>query len=153
MMLYHYTSLEHLAQILEDREIHLTASNLLKPIAPHIVNGNFVDETDSYKPVVWFTSVMDFGRAKGAGLDGSILDKTAAAIAVDSTSQNFVKWETWAKRNRIETSWFNALKRTAPLWETFYITEQPVPITNDTRIIFRPDIQQKLQQTPQKEGE
>jgi len=144
MTLYHYTSISHLRQILEDGEIHLTASNLLKPIAPHIVNGNFVDETDSYKPVVWFTSMLDFSKAKGAGLEGSALDKTEAAIAVDLQSQNFVKWETWAKRNRIKTSWFNALKRTAPLWETFYVTESPVKITDETRIIFRPDILEQL---------
>ena len=143
MLLYHYTSLVQLQSILADKEIHLTASNLLKPIAPHYIRlpsgiKSFVDETDSYKPVVWFTSSPDFDTAINCGLGKR---KTEAAIVVNSTSQEFEKWVYWAELNRIQRSWFNSLKRAAPLYETFYITEQPVPITDETRIVYRPDIQ------------
>lgn len=42
--------------------------------------------------------------------------------------------------NSIEKKWFDVLKESAPLWKTFYITEKPVKIGEDTRIVYRPDI-------------
>lgn len=145
MKLYHYTSLEALDKIIEDGEIKLTASNLLRPINPRIVNGVCVDETDSYKPVVWFSSLLDFGKAHLNGLTGSSIDKTQAAIQIETGILMFHKWDEWAKRNHIENEWFNSLKATAPLWQTFYISESPVKITPTTGIIIRPDILKQLQ--------
>lgn len=139
MKLYHYTSLEHLQQILNAGQINLTASNLLKPKAPHFKNGSFVDETDRYKPVVWFSSLLDFKKATDCGLYDT---KTEAAIQIDSPGKPlFRKWDNWARENNIEKEWFDALKKSAPLWRTFYITEKPVKIDENTRIVFRPDIQ------------
>lgn len=148
MTLYHYTSWEHLRSILEDGEIKLTRSNLLKPVAPHLENGNFVDATDYYKPVVWLSSVLDFKKATGMGLAGGLFDKTEVAIAIQTPPmQQFFKWDRWAEKNGIETGWFEALKQTAPLWPTFYVTESPVKIDdNTTGIIFRPDIMAQLEQ-------
>lgn len=146
MKLYHYTSREHLQQILADMEIKLTASNLLKPVNMHIVNGNLISDTDSYKPVVWFISVCDFKKAKNAGLKGSILDKTEVAIEIDTGIGNFCKWDKWAISNNIDKEWFAVLKATAPLWNTFYISEFPVKVPEKPCVIFRPDIWQRLNQ-------
>lgn len=144
MKLYHYTSLEHLRQILTDGKINLSASNLLRPINPHMENRCFVDDTDNYKPVVWFTSLLDFDRAVNCGLSPS---KTEAAIQIESPGKPlFRKWDKWAIENSIEKKWFDTLKETAPLWKTFYITETPVKINETARIIFRPDIQQSFQE-------
>lgn len=145
LTLYHYTSTAHLQQILTDREIKLTCSNLLPPKNPRIVNGNVVSDTDNYKPVVWFSSVLDFNAAAFCGLAGSIVDKTEAAIMVVIRPPMIAhKRAEWATANDIETEWFNRLKATAPAWETFYITEYPVKFDENTRIIFRPDIAAEL---------
>ena len=147
MTLYHYTSLELLRQILNDKEIKLSPSNLLKPVNPKIINGELVDETDSYKPVVWLTSVSDFNKVVNTtGLEGSITDKTEAAIVIETNPiQAFYKWDTWALKNGIDTEWFKALKKTASGWNDFYITETPIKIDKRCNIIFRPDIYDKLQ--------
>lgn len=147
MILYHYTCLEHLESILQAGEIKLTASNLLRPVNPQVINGNVVDVTDDYKPVVWFTSVLDFGKARNCGLNGSGADKTEVAITFEPKgNQTAPKWSTWAKKHQIEREWFNDLKAAAPEWENFYITEYPVKITEQTKIIFRPDIAAALLQ-------
>lgn len=144
MRLYHYTSLEHLKAILEDGEIKTTASNLLKPVNMRLENGTLISDTDYYKPVVWFTTVHDFQKAKGCGLEGGSADKTEVAVCVEM-NERFQKWDVWANRNRINRAWFNTLKRTAPQWETFYISEQPIPTDENVSIIFRPDIQERFQ--------
>lgn len=136
--LYHYTSCEHLKEILNDKTIKLTASNLLRPLNPTLRNGVLADVTDSYKPVVWFTSLLDFKKAIQAGLT---IRKTEVAIMFDALPlQTVHKWTEWAERNNIEREWFDRLKVSAPLYDTFYITECPIKITERTKIIFRPDI-------------
>ena len=149
MFLYHYTCLEHLQQILAENCIKTSPSNLLRPKNPRMVNGSLVDITDSYKPVVWFTSLLDFEKASQAGLSGSNVDKTEAAICVNLLDAK--KWTIWAKNNNIEKSWFNALKESAPLWDSFYIVEHNIPIDKNTKIIFRPDIMEEFNK--QKEAE
>ncbi len=144
MKLYHYTSCEHLQRILEDREIKLTASNLMKPVRPYVYNGSCCDVTDSYKPVVWFTTLLDFKRAQDCGLIGSSQDKTAAVIVVEATPEKFRRWDSWAEENSIDDEWYSILKSVSPEWNTFYITEEPVRITEATQIIFRPDVMQVL---------
>lgn len=138
MRLYHYTSLKLFQSILDDRVIKLTASNLLKPINPHIVNRCFIDETDIYKPVVWASSLIDFDEAEKMGIPKF---KTEVAIEIDSASiQFFHKWSEWAEENNIDQMWFNALKITAPQWETFYVSEKPIVIDDHTKIKLRSDI-------------
>lgn len=145
LTLYHYTSTMHLKQILADEEIKLTSSNLLPPINLRIVNGCAVSDTDSYKPVVWFSSVLDFNAAALCGLAGSIVDKTEVAIMVVIRPPMIAhKWAEWAATNNIDKEWFDKLKATAPAWKTFYITESPVKFDDNTRIIFRPDIGAQL---------
>lgn len=146
MKLYHYTCLEWLHLILQDKEIKLTRGNLVPPINPRIVNGKLVDPTDSFKPVVWLTSLLDFSRAGETGITGGLLDKTEAAIEIDTAGpQMFYKWNEWAIANGIDGAWFEGLKKTAPQWKYFYVTESPVKITDNTRVIFRPDIMRQME--------
>ena len=146
MKLYHYTSLERLDQILADGELKLTRSNLVEPKSPHldIKNRRVVDETDNIKPVVWFTSSLDFDKAALVGFSGSAMGKTEVAIQIETGIQVFHKWDKWAISNGIEETWFQALKKTAPLWDTFYICEHPVKIDDYTMLCFRPDIAQAM---------
>lgn len=151
MKLYHYTSWMQLKQILRNGSIKRTRSNLKAPVSPKMINGHMIDPTDSYKPVVWFTSMFDFDKAEEVGVGGKNCypDKTEVAIVVDTDKfpQSFFhKWDTWAERNGIDPEWFDALKKTAPQWNTFYITEKNVPI-DDSRVTirFRPDIQEQLE--------
>ena len=83
MILYHYTSLEHLREILRDGIIKTTNSNLILPRNLRIEKGSLISDTDHIKPVVWFTSELNFDR-EGNGLAWSVMDKTAAAIAIDT---------------------------------------------------------------------
>jgi hypothetical protein len=131
----------HLEKILNDGVIKTTSSNLLRPKNPYIENGAVRDVTDSYKPVVWLSSILDFDKANGCGLSGSVVDKTQVAIAVEpKLPEVFHKWTEWAEKNNIEKTWYEELKRTAPLWDTFYVVEHPIKLTEETGIIFRPDI-------------
>ena len=143
MTYYHYTSLDHLREILDEKRIDLTASNLLRPVAPRIVNGTFADPaTDNVKPVVWLASNLDFDVAINNGLP---YEKTEAVIAIQANRAiSIIKWDKWAVANGIEKSWFNALKQTAQNWDNFYISEAPIPITETTGIIFRPDIMKQF---------
>lgn len=139
MILFHYTSFSHLSEILEDGIIKTTNSNLLEPTNMHVENHVLVSDTDWYKPVVWFSSELDFENANNNGLGGGLMDKTEVAIAIDTTGpQMFYKWDEWAIRNNIQPRWFERLKRTGPNWRTWYISERPVQITDTTRIIPRP---------------
>lgn len=148
MPLYHYTSLYQLKLIMDAKQIDLCPSNLVRPDDWYMVedaNGipTVADETDDFKPVVWLTNFLDFKRALKSGLNKP---KTECAIVVKNPDPAcFVKWDKWAIANGIEKKWFNALKRTAPEWPSFYVTEKPIVITNEgTGVIFRPDIRKAL---------
>ena len=144
MKLYHYTSLGHLLQIFSNGQLKLTPSNLLRTKNIVIVNGEATDPTDKYKPVVWFTDLLDFDKAINCGLKSEI-DKTAVAIEIDTDnySQSFEKWDKWAVKNGIDKYWFSILKKTAPQWKTFYITEKPVTLDEETGIIYKtPEIRE-----------
>ena len=145
MTLYHYTSLYHLRQILDTGYIKLTASNLLQPVAPRLVNGVFVDETDNYKPVVWLTDTLDFGTAKANGLVGGMFDKTEVAIVIENaTLKDFKYWVRWAKDNRMDKAWFKALTSDTPNFRSWYITEKPIPVDKSVPIVYRPDVLERL---------
>ena len=131
--LYHFTSIENLREILNTGIIKLCPSNLLKPINPHIVNDCLLDETDQVKPVVWFSNDGSFEHAVGNGLS---LEKTQAVIVVPTSAVCFTKWDEWAVSNHIDCEWFEVLKNTALNWESFYVSELAVPITEEIRIAF-----------------
>lgn len=143
MKLYHYTSLEHLREILKSKEIKVSPSNLLCPVDPKLINGVLTDITDSYKPTVWLTTIADFGKALQMGLT---ITKTEALIQIEALPNITVyRWTEWAERNGIDKQWYNDLKATAPLYKTFYVSERPIKITNQTQIVFRPDIKAQLE--------
>ena len=148
MTLYHYTCLEHLRQILADGIIKTTHSNLLRPVNPRFINGVFADpETDSYKPVVWLTSTLDFSAGEGNGLTGSVYDKTECAIAIEVMFyHHFRKWDEWTKENKADKEWIARLKATAPNWRSWYISEKPIVMDSATNIIFRSDILAELKE-------
>ena len=145
--LYHYTSIEHLQEILSDGVIKRTCSNLAFPTNCRIEEGCVVSDTDHIKPVVWFTDkqldVTDNG--KGLGIYGGIMDKTACAIVLQNPTPNkYIKWSDWAIKNHIDPEWFDALKSSAPYWDSFYICEKPVKIDHNVKIIIRSDILEEL---------
>lgn len=146
MTLFHFTSLEALGGILADQQIKTTCSNLLRPVAPRLIGGNVVDPTDSYRPVVWFTDAFN---PEGNGLEAPSMfnmtvDKTEVAIVIkDAYPPVFQKWSKWAKKHKIEEEWFTALKKTAPNWRHFYVSEKPVLLSDKTKIIVRSDIVEK----------
>ena len=147
MELYHYTSASYLQQILSDGYLRLTRSNLKQARNPKIENGSFADVTDSFKPVVWFSNELNFENANDNGfLSEGVLDKTEVAIAIlNANKAVFKKWDEWAKKNNIDKEWFRVMKKTAPNWRTFYISEMTIYLNEwDTRIVFRPDIAEKL---------
>ena len=81
-----------------------------------------------YKPVVWFTSSPSFDSAVDCGIYTE--QKTEVAIEITAAiPQGFYKWDKWATNNGIEAGWFDALKKTAPQWESFYVSESAVNIT------------------------
>lgn len=147
MKLYHYTSVYQLGLIMQSREIRLSPSNLMRPKNPRLVDidgiQTFIDETDTIKPVVWLTTFLDFDRAVECGVSEG---KTECAIVIDDADKNvFKKWDKWAIANGIEKAWFNTLKQTAPLWRSFYVSEQPIVIPEKgIPVLFRPDVAEKL---------
>lgn len=142
MNFIHYTSLENLMKIRKDKVIKLTASNLVKPIGLQLSNGNLVDITDSIKPVVWLTSDSSFKTAMNNGLT---MNKTEVAIVIPGgVIMNIMKWDKWAVRNGINKEWFDCLKSTAPNWETFYVSESPIPFSSATEVRLRPDVVKDL---------
>lgn len=145
--LYHYTSLDHLQEILSDKVIKTTCSNLFRPINARIEKGNCVSDTDNIKPVVWFTDKILDEKDNGStlGISGSLYDKTECAIVIlNPTPNKYKKWSDWAIANNTDKEWFEALKKTAPDWESFYICEKPVKIDNNVRVYFRPDVYNQL---------
>ncbi len=148
MMLYHFTSRWHLQQILKDGYLKLTPSNLKEPYDLQIINGKAISSTDNIKPVVWLTTVEEFEKAANCGISGASVDKTEARIEIDTSKyplQAFYKWDKWAIKNGTDIQWFELLKKTAPEWKTFYVSEHPIKILNSYPCIsFRPDIFKEL---------
>lgn len=147
MKLYHYTSTDHLRLILSDGKLKLTASNLEPPKNLHLImqeDGipSFVADNDNYKPVVWFTSELNFDNAIKNGLSKR---KTEVAICInDAKPPRFRKWLKWAQENHIEKKQFDSLTKSATNYKTWYISEAEVPIDENVEIIFRPDIFEQI---------
>ena len=99
MKLYHYTSLDHLQLILDSKKLKLTTSNLQPPKNPRWEMGEdgimaLVSDNDDYKPVVWFSSELNFENAIKNGLYAR---KTEVAIVIsDAKPPMFRKWIKWA---------------------------------------------------------
>lgn len=137
-LLYHFTALQYVLEIIESGRLEVTASNLKKPNRSrertyrdprtgHPVIGN--PEDDAYKPVVWLTSDPD---PSGNGLDaitnGSKDLKRRVRITIPWQPE-FEKWTTWAIKNRIDRKWFDRLRASGGgKSATWYICERPIPL-------------------------
>lgn len=125
--LYHYTAPQRWEQIKESGYLKLTPSNLLKPKNPKMVkqaDGTYVyaDETDSYKPVVWFTNLT---TPEGHGL---IDVKTEIQIAVELKKEKHIWWVEWKDKNRMNKSWFKSMTKGGMRYGSWYVCEEIVPI-------------------------
>lgn len=123
MLLYHYTSVEHLDWILEDGFLKTVSSN----ISPHLHARN--------PQVVWLTTNPD--PAEGTmGLAGSAVDKYAIQITVDVPRRDVHKWLTWAQARGINRQWFNGLN-SAGGSGSWRVVERRIPCTEWVHIINR----------------
>lgn len=124
---YHYTALERWELIEKSGYLKLTQSNLLKPVNPHFEkdeNGviSFVDETDSYKPVVWLTHSAE---ATGHSL-GTM--KERLQIAIPYNKDKHIWWVEWKDKHRMNKSWFKKLTSHGERYGTWYVCEEIIPL-------------------------
>lgn len=124
---YHYTAAARWKLIKKSGYLKLTPSNLLKPVAPHWEvdeNGvrNFVDETDSYKPVVWLTNS---DSPKGHAV-GPIKEQLQIAIPYNKDKHSW--WVEWKDKNRMNKSWFKKLTSRGERYGTWYVSEEIIPL-------------------------
>lgn len=124
--LYHYTAVLRWEQIKESGFLKLTPSNLLKPKNPKmekLPDGTYVyaDETDDYKPVVWFTNL---DSPEGHGLDEI---KTEIQIVVKFNKEKHLWWVDWKDKNRMNKSWFKSLTQ-GMRYGSWYVCEEIIPI-------------------------
>lgn len=128
MILYHYTTLRHFLDILASGQINTTHSELKKPVNLHRVGNAYVDEaTDDYKPVVWLTANPQANPETTMGTPDSYREsKVAVRIAIERRNGMYL-WEPWAKRNGMERSWMDSMKRVMPDWKNVYVYEKPIP--------------------------
>lgn len=114
-------------QIKESGYLKLTPSNLLKPKNPKMVkqeDGTYVcaDETDSYKPVVWFTNSPS---PEGHGIDDV---KTEIQIAIQFNKTKHLWWVDWKDKNRMNKKWFKDLTSHGERYGSWYVCEEIVPL-------------------------
>lgn len=129
-VLYHYTSLEHLVEIIVSGRIKTGPSDLLTPKAYYLVNGRVIcPETDDYKPVVWLT---DSESPESMGLDGAHYSKKRIRISVPKKTC-FKKWDKWADENNMEPQWKKAFARDLN-WKSWYITESAISLDDVSEI-------------------
>ncbi len=136
MKLYHFTSYQHMLEIIADGKLKRTPSNLLEPVNPRIENGVYVSDTDDYKPVVWLTSKATPDRL---GVDTPELppqfNKHRVRLEISPPPfLNICKWEPWADSHGISPKWKAALIKNMD-YDTWYISEGEIPIAYVSRII------------------
>lgn len=156
MLVYHYTCLEHLREILADGYLKPSPSDLKRPVNLRMVKDNqgrdsVISDTDDYRPVVWAYDKLDFDNILSAtGLDrwkgkvGSSVDKSEVCIVMDGSG--FSHWLTWARKNFISEKWLREMFTDGTDYRHWYIHEGPVYLKDvDAKIIYRPDVGERLQ--------
>ena len=156
MELYHYTSLVHLRQILDDGFLKPSPSDLKRPVnlrkeKDERGGWSVVSDTDDYRPVVWAYDKLDFEHAMAAtGLDRgekygySSVDKAECALVFDGAG--FSHWLTWARKNHISEKWLREMFTDGTDYRHWYVYEGRVYLDDvNARIIFRPDVAERLQ--------
>lgn len=118
MKLYHYTSLFHLPQILEDGYLSVTESN-----------ASF-SRTHAAPDVVWLTA--NPSSSKEASLRGSCVDKTQVRIEVDVDA---VRYRRWAQKHNVAPEVVRRLNKTGgDQANNWYVTERQVQRESWNRI-------------------
>lgn len=122
--LYHYTALEHVPSILEDKKLKLCESNLTD-WSKHTFDAQAYNEgrLKLYKPVVWMTSEEE-PDAKALGLASSVLDKSVIRITIKKRPYH-KKWREWSRKNNINKEWAKAVEKDRNS-NTWWISEMPV---------------------------
>lgn len=133
-MLYHFTDSLRLGFIMEDGYLKLTPSSLLKPVSIHVERDergilSYVDETDSYKPVVWLTSIEN---AKGGDLGIHNL-KCTIRIALEEKPE-YRYYPVWARENKMKTNWFKSFTRDKR-FGSWYVCEKTIPVSDFIEIV------------------
>lgn len=133
--LYHYTSKQHLQQIIESGYLKLTPSNLIEPTDLKIItdkNGDKIavsELSDPVKPVVWLTESTSPERM---GIDNTKFDKKQIRITIPKKS-TYKLWFTWAQRNKIKKSWYNRLIKDCN-YTSWYISEDIIKLEDIAKI-------------------
>ncbi|MCJ0868119.1 hypothetical protein [Streptomyces sp. AP-93] len=97
-VLYHYTLVFHLPQILRSGYINVTESNIS------------AGREHAGPDVVWLTAANTADRS-GGWYTGSHVDKTAVRITVDVPEREVYRWTEWAPRHGCSARTMAALRR------------------------------------------
>ena len=135
--LYHFTSYQHMLEIIVAGKIIRTESNLLYPVNMRKVNGRIISDADGYKPVVWLTDSILPGRL-GLDIPGVSPEyaKDRIRLTIDPALIDAVKWTVWADQNNMDAAWRAQLTR-GQNFRSWYITEKEIPIAAVTHIYDR----------------
>lgn len=130
--LYHFTALEHLTSILEEKRLRLSESNLTD-WRKHTFDVDAYNEgrLKLYKPVVWMTTEEE-PDAFALGLSSAVLDKTVVKITIKKRPC-FKKWRQWSRANNINKEWARAIEKGRNS-NTWWISELPVGYKDIERI-------------------
>lgn len=124
--LYHYTALEHLLSIMEEKKLRLSESNLTD-WRKHTFDVQAYNEgrLNLYKPVVWMTTEKE-PDAKALGLTSSVLDKSVIRITIKKRPY-FKKWRDWSRKNNINKEWAKHVEKDRNA-NTWWISELTVSL-------------------------
>lgn len=126
--LYHYTAMLRWEQIQKSGYLKLTPSNLLKPKNVKRVKledgtYSYVDETDSFKPVVWLTSDES---PQNHAMD-KMKEEIQIAILYDKSKHHW--WIDWKDKNRMDKNWFKKLTCHGERYGSWYVCEEIIPLS------------------------
>jgi hypothetical protein len=128
MILYHFTSTTHLADIVQDEYLATTESNVSRS-RPH-----------AGPDVVWLTSNPDPGAHIGWG-GGSIVNKRAVQFTVDVPKAEVHRWRNWGARRGIDPKWMRGLAAAGGS-NSWWVVERPVPASEWEVVIHLPTRQE-----------
>jgi hypothetical protein len=125
--LYHYTAPLRWEQIKEAGFLKLTPSNLKKLVNPKVITlpdgtKSVVDETDSYKPVVWLTN-----STSSVNL-GLIPEKEKILIVIPFNKEKHHWWVTWKDKNKMDKKQFKNMTSHGERYSSWYVCEEEIPL-------------------------
>ena len=124
--LYHFTSKQHLQDILNSGYLKLTMSSVKMPTRWWVSNYTQHTDTENYKPVVWLTD-NPIPDALGNGLEG-VMDKVAVRITVKKDFEKYKYWLSWANANRMDKEWMKCFID-GRNYRSWFISENIIPVS------------------------